>query len=231
MKLAIIGAGLVAKTFHIPAFLRCKDVQITAVCDVYEPAASAMAEPLGAAVYTDFQEMLHCADVDTVTICTRTDTHCQMAVEAARAGKNIFLEKPMALNVAQAAQIVEAVEENDVIFMLGMLNRFRTESRLLTERRLSGQMGEIYHADARWMRRRGVPANAWVSQKALEEPVWILAFTRLIRHGTSWGARSRSPSAASPTTAWAGPPAGVPSSGAPRPPPTHPWTPRKRQRH
>ena len=167
MKLAIIGAGLVAKTFHIPAFLRCKDVQITAVCDVYEPAASAMAEPLGAAVYTDFQEMLHCADVDTVTICTRTDTHCQMAVEAARAGKNIFLEKPMALNVAQAAQIVEAVEENDVIFMLGMLNRFRTESRLLTERRLSGQMGEIYHADARWMRRRGVPANAWFSQKAL----------------------------------------------------------------
>ena len=71
------------------------------------------------------------------------------------------------ISAYDGAQAVKAVEENDVIFMLGMLNRFRTESRLLTERRLSGQMGEIYHADARWMRRRGVPANAWFSQKAL----------------------------------------------------------------
>ena len=47
MKLAIIGAGLVAKTYHIPAFLRCENVKITAVCDVYEPAAIAMAEPPG----------------------------------------------------------------------------------------------------------------------------------------------------------------------------------------
>lgn len=185
MKLAIIGAGLVARTFHVPAFLRCKNVQITAVCDVNEPAAKAMAEPLGAAVYTDYQELLRSSDVDTVSICTRTDTHCQMAVEAAEAGKNIFLEKPMALNAEQAARIVEAVEANDVIFMLGMLNRFRTESLLLTERRLAGQMGEIYHADARWVRRRGVPANAWFSQKALAGAGqdWILAFTPLTRRG------------------------------------------------
>lgn len=167
MKLAIIGAGLVAKTFHIPSFQRCRDVQITAVCDMYEPAAAAMAGPLGAKVYTDYRELLRDADVDAVSICTRTDTHCQMAVAAAKAGKNVFLEKPMALNAAQAAEILKAVEENDVIFMLGMLNRFRTESQILTQRRLSGQMGEIYHADARWIRRRGVPANAWFSQKAL----------------------------------------------------------------
>lgn len=167
MKLAIIGAGLVAKTYHIPAFLRCENVKITAVCDVYEPAAIAMAEPLGAKVYTDYRELLKDPEVDTVSICTRTDTHCEMASAAAEAGKNIFLEKPMAMNEKQARRIADAVEENGVVFMLGMLNRFRTESQIITERRLSGQMGEIYHADARWIRRRGIPANSWFQRKIL----------------------------------------------------------------
>lgn len=166
MKLAIIGAGLVAKTYHIPSFLRCKDVNITAICDVYEPAAQALAEPLGAKVYTDYRELLNDPDIDAVSICTRTDTHCEMAVAAANAGKHIFLEKPMALNEAQAREIYDAVKKNDVIFMLAMLNRFRTESQIVTARRENGLMGEIYHADARWIRRRGIPSNAWFSQKS-----------------------------------------------------------------
>ena len=53
------------------------------------------------------------------------------------------------------------------IIFLGMLNRFRTESLILAQRRKDGSMGDIYHCDCRWIRRRGVPANPWFSQKAL----------------------------------------------------------------
>lgn len=167
MRLAIIGAGLVARSFHIPAFLKCGDVEIAAIYDRKEEKAKALADPLGAKVYTDYNKLLSDPDIDAVSICTRTDLHCPMAVAAAKAGKHIFLEKPMARNLREAEQILEAVRDNQVIFMLGMLNRFRTEAEILVERRACGLMGEIYHADARWIRQRGVPTNPWFSQKEL----------------------------------------------------------------
>ena len=166
MKIAIIGAGLIAQTRHVPALL-ANGVEITAVYDRRAEKAHAMADPLGAQAYTDYHELLKDENVDAVSICTRTDMHCRMAVAAAEAGKNIFLEKPMAMNAQEARRIVEAVENNGVIFMLGMLNRFRTEAQILSAHLADGRMGEVYHADARWIRRRGIPTNPWFSQKAL----------------------------------------------------------------
>lgn len=166
MKLAIIGAGVIAQTRHVPAFLS-NGVEITAVYDRRAEKAHTIADPLNAKVYTDYDELLRTGDADNVSICTRTDLHCPMAIAAAESGKNIFLEKPMAMNAEEARRIVDAVEKNKVVFMLGMLNRFRTEAQILTARRESGAMGEIYHADARWIRRRGIPANPWFSQKKL----------------------------------------------------------------
>ncbi len=221
MKIAIIGAGLVARTFHVPSFLNC-GAEITAVYDRKEAKAVEMAAPLGAKAYTDYAELLKDANVDAVSICTRTDMHCKMAVAAAAAGKHIFLEKPMAMNATEANAILEAVYKNDVIFMLGMLNRFRTEAQIITQRRENGQMGEIYHADTRWIRRRGGPTNPWFSQKELSgggagidigvhaidlawylmgspEPVSVSAMThsRLgnaqAKGGASWGASPPSP--------------------------------------
>ncbi len=126
-----------------------------------------MADPLGARVYTDYAQLLRDADVEAVSICTRTDLHSDMAVAAAQAGKHIFLEKPLASDLRGAGRIAEAVKRSGVIFMLAMLNRFRTESIILSERLASGKMGEIYHCDCRWVRRRGVPAHPWFSKKEL----------------------------------------------------------------
>lgn len=167
MKLAIIGAGLVAQTFHIPAFLSHKGVEITAIYDRRMEKAIKVAEPLGAKAYDDYDELLKDENVDAVSICTRTDLHCPMAVKAAKAGKNIFLEKPMAMNADEAQQIADAVEENGVTFMLAMLNRFRTETLIVKDRCERGLMGDMYHADARWVRRRGIPTNPWFVQKEL----------------------------------------------------------------
>ena len=167
MKIAIIGAGLVAQTFHIPAFLSHEGVEITAIYDRKLEKAKKVAEPLRAKAYDDYDELLKDENVDAVSICTRTDLHCPMAVKAANAGKNIFLEKPMAMSAAEAQQIVDAVEKNGVIFMLAMLNRFRSETLIVKDRWERGLMGEMYHADARWIRRRGIPTNPWFVQKEL----------------------------------------------------------------
>ena len=159
MKLAIIGTGVIAQNQHIPCFTK-NGAKITAVYDRHIEKAERIAAQLGAEAYDDYERLLREADADAVSICTRTDMHASMAVAAANAGKNIFLEKPMAVSAAEAERIVAAVEENDVIFMLGMLNRFRTESLILARRRKDGSMGDIYHCDCRWIRRRGVPANS-----------------------------------------------------------------------
>lgn len=166
MNIAIVGAGVIAESQHVPSFVG-NGARIVAVYDRKEEKAHRMADPLCAKAYTDYQKLLEDPDVEAVSICTRTDLHSDMAIRAAQAGKHIFLEKPFADSLENAAKIVEAVKENDVIFMLGMLNRFRTESILLNERRMSGKMGEIYHCDCRWIRRRGVPSNPWFSQKEL----------------------------------------------------------------
>ena len=105
MRVAVIGAGLVAKTFHVPAFLACPGVEISAVYDRRLEKAEALAAPLGAKAFTDYGELLRSGAADAVTICTRTDMHCSMAVQAAKAGKHIFLEKPMATSAAEAKQI------------------------------------------------------------------------------------------------------------------------------
>ena len=167
MKVAIIGAGLVAKTFHIPAFQACEGVKITAIYDRKPEKAKALADAVGAEPFSDYDELLRHGDIDAVSICTRTDLHCQMAVKAARAGKNIFLEKPMAASEAEAKEILDETQKNGVTFMLGMLNRFRTETMFINERRTQGNMGDIYHTDVRWIRRRGIPSNGWFVQKSL----------------------------------------------------------------
>ncbi len=166
MKLAIVGSGVIARSQHVPSFLK-NGAEITAVYDRKEEKARSMAEPLGAKIYTDYERLLDDADVEAVSICVRTDLHSDMAVMAAEAGKHVLLEKPFAKNLREARRIVDAVEKNGVVFMLGMLNRFRTESCFLNERRESGAMGDIYHCDCRWIRRRGVPSNPWFSQKEL----------------------------------------------------------------
>lgn len=81
--------------------------------------------------------------------------------------KNIFLEKPMAASEAEAKEILDETQKNGVTFMLGMLNRFRTETMFINERRTQGNMGDIYHTDVRWIRRRGIPSNGWFVQKSL----------------------------------------------------------------
>lgn len=70
MKVAIIGAGLVAKTFHIPAFQACEGVKITAIYDRKPEKAKALADAVGAEPFSDYDELLRHGDIDAVSICT-----------------------------------------------------------------------------------------------------------------------------------------------------------------
>lgn len=158
VRIGLIGAGNIAQNAHIPAYLKQDDVELVAVCDLKEDRAKGVAEKYGMKHYTtDFNELAALDDVDAVSVCTWNNAHAVAAIAAAKAGKHVLCEKPMAMNSQETAAMKKAVEENNVIFMMGFVNRFRSDVRAIKEMVEAGRMGEIYYAKTAIFRRRGTP--------------------------------------------------------------------------
>ena len=92
MRIGISGAGRIGKLHANNLVSRVKDAELVAVSDVYEPAAKDLVEKLGIAnYYSDYHKILEDPTIEAVFICSSTDTHSPISIEAARAGKHIFL--------------------------------------------------------------------------------------------------------------------------------------------
>jgi predicted dehydrogenase len=107
---AIIGAGLIARSTHVPAFLRHRNkVDLVAVCDLNQQAAHSLASANGIAnSYGSLSEMLDKQRLDFVAVCTPPQTHASVAIAAMARGCHVLCEKPLAATVADCDAIVEA---------------------------------------------------------------------------------------------------------------------------
>jgi len=123
---AVIGGGSFAQGMHLPNLQRLSNLyQLRAVVNATGPKAKAVAEQFKAEyASTSYEEVLADPNVDMVLICTRHHLHAQQAIAAARAGKAILLEKPMALNKAELDELVTVLKETQVPFMVGYNRRF-----------------------------------------------------------------------------------------------------------
>jgi len=99
--------------------------------------------------YTDYRELLADENVDAVSITTHIDDHCQIAVDALAAGKNVLLEKPMAGTVAQCDAILAAAARSPGLFMVGHICRFDPRAALAKEAIQEGRIGRIVSMHAR----------------------------------------------------------------------------------
>lgn len=126
LNVALIGAGNIARQVHLPNLRKLSDLyNIYAIVSKTGSNAEAMAKRYGARyATTDFGEVLKDGNVDIVVITTRHHLHARMAIEAARAGKGIFLEKPLAVSRDEAAELIETLEETRVPFTVGFNRRF-----------------------------------------------------------------------------------------------------------
>jgi predicted dehydrogenase/threonine dehydrogenase-like Zn-dependent dehydrogenase len=126
ITVAVIGAGSFAKGMHLPNLQRLADrYTLHAVVSATGSNAKAAAQQFGAAyATTDFQEVLHDPKINLVMICTRHHLHASQAIAAVRAGKAVFLEKPMALTQAELDELVAVLEETGSPFMVGYNRRF-----------------------------------------------------------------------------------------------------------
>lgn len=123
---AVIGAGAFAQGVHLPHLKKLSDTyQLVAVSDIVGGVAHSAAKKFGAAyATTDWREVLSDDKVDLVVITTRHHLHAQLGMEAAKAGKAVLCEKPMAMNSEELEQLVTVIEETRVPYMVGFNRRF-----------------------------------------------------------------------------------------------------------
>ena len=144
LKVGLVGTGSVALR-HLPAFLNYPDtVKLTAVCDIRrEPMEKYAAKAGVTELYDDFGEMLKKADIDAVDIATIHDQHEAQVLAAAAAGKQIFLEKPMAVNLKQCNNMVDTTKKAGVTFMVGHDLRYMPDTRAIKQAIASGELGTV----------------------------------------------------------------------------------------
>jgi predicted dehydrogenase/threonine dehydrogenase-like Zn-dependent dehydrogenase len=135
IRIAVIGAGSFAKGMHLPNLKKLSNLyHIRAIVSSTGSNARETALQFGADYSsTNYQEVLDDPDVDAVLICTRHHLHAQQAIQAARAGKAIFLEKPMALSEEELDQLIAVLVETQVPFMVGFNRRFSPLARRAKE--------------------------------------------------------------------------------------------------
>ncbi len=140
--LAMIGCGQIAQA-HFKAIKGTLDAEMIAVMDVVEEKAKAASEEYGGKIYKSVNEVLADELVDAVILPLPHHLHCPITIQAANAGKHILVEKPMALNLAEAEQMVEAAEKAGIHLMVGQSTRFRPEvwkAKVLIDEGVLGQI-------------------------------------------------------------------------------------------
>lgn len=144
-KIVIMGAGFMGET-HANGYKLIDNANVVGVVDRVQEKAKKLAQVFDAEVFTDFDVMLQNLDFDILDICTPTKTHPLLVKKAAEAKKNILCEKPLALSVAEADQMIEDVSKNGVKAMVGQVLRFWPEYVKVQEIVASGQYGKPLHA-------------------------------------------------------------------------------------
>ena len=167
VKAGIIGAGGMLQ-YHAAGF-REAGADIIAICDLNKDAAKQAAEEYGEHVFGDAAEMLEkLPELEAVSVITPNRFHKPVAVQLLEAGKHVFCEKPPALNAAEVAEMKNAAEAADKVLMFDFNNRARPESYALMDYLRSGEVGRINSAQAKWIRRTGIPGfGGWFTNKEM----------------------------------------------------------------
>jgi len=142
LRFGVIGAGRIGKIHAENLALRIPGVEVGAVADVYLAAAEELAARLRIpAAYEDYHAILNDPTIAAVAVCSSTDTHAAIVIEAAQAGKHIFCEKPIDHNLARIDAALAAVQQAGVKLQIGFNRRFDPNFRKIHQMVAEGKIG------------------------------------------------------------------------------------------
>lgn len=146
----VISCSIMAQR-HMKAVMDNKNAELRWICDIDEELLKETAENLGIERYTtNYKQILEDPEVDAVIIVTPDQTHKQIVLDAAAAGKHILCEKPLALTIADCREMVEASEKSDVKMMVGQICRYTPGFRLAKELIDRGEIGELFFVESEY---------------------------------------------------------------------------------
>jgi predicted dehydrogenase len=145
IKVAIIGAGEIAKKVHIPAFLSNKQVDLVALVDINKEKGERITKKFGIKkCFSSINELFEQQDVDAVSICTPPNTHAEIALKAFNYGAHVLCEKPLATTVDDGKAMFEASLRKEKILMVGFHLRFRPNYERAKNLIQRGLLGHVY---------------------------------------------------------------------------------------
>jgi predicted dehydrogenase len=194
-RVGIIGTGGVFRWAHIPGWKSIPDAEIVAVADVNVASAAAVAKELNVPhVFADFRELVK-LDLDAVDVCTPNAVHTPAVLAALKAGKHVLCEKPLATTTADVRRMGQLADRKKLKLMTAQHQRFTASARAIKSWADAGNLGKVYHARVRAMRRAWLPVRpGFISKKlsgggpcmdigvhALDCCLWMMGFPKPVR--------------------------------------------------
>ena len=153
VRVALVGCGRISRN-HFEAISRIEGLQLVAVADADLARAQSVGQEQGVPAFGSLDEMLAQVPSDLVSICTPSGLHPQHGIQAARAGRHVLTEKPMAISLAAADELVQACDAAGVHLFVVKQNRLNPPIQLLKRAVDKGRFGRIYtvNVTVRWTR-------------------------------------------------------------------------------
>lgn len=144
---------------HLPAFARMENVRVKYACDIILSKAESAKEqfPKVEQVIDDYHIALNDDEVDAVFILTPNYAHYTITMEALKAGKHVFCEKPITINYQLSTEMAQEADKQNKILNIGVCNRYNKSVELLEEYNREGKFGNIYHICCSFRNFRSIP--------------------------------------------------------------------------
>lgn len=144
VRIGLLGCGRIGSMHAELISRRVPGATLAAVYDVFDDASAEAAAAFGARQASSTADLISSSDVDAVAVCSSTDTHVDLLVQAAAAGKPAFVEKPLSLDLAEVDRGIAAATEAGIAVQVGFNRRFDAAHRHVRDRVASGDVGDVH---------------------------------------------------------------------------------------
>lgn len=157
--IAVVGCGRIANNAHFPAFSQMDNVRIKYACDLIEEKAQKVKDQYAFVenVITDYKVALNDSEVEIVYVLTPNYAHYTVTMDALRAGKHVFCEKPITVNYELSKEMKEEADKQGKMLNIGVCNRFHKSVEMLEEMYRNGEFGNLYHVYCSFRNFRSIP--------------------------------------------------------------------------
>ncbi len=157
MRIGFIGVGQIAK-IHLDSYKEIEDAEIVAACDIDQKELANVCDTYGIPDRcTDFRELIARDDLDAVDVCLHNNLHSSVAIEALKAGKHVYCEKPIAGSYRDGEEMIKAAKQTGKMLHIQLGTLYSKETKAAKRLIDEDKLGRVFHARSTGYRRRGRP--------------------------------------------------------------------------